>query len=104
MVFLETNVFVKLIDKFLSDDERFALFNQLLENPDSGDLIRAGGGSRKLRWLLRGQGKRGGLRVIYVWSKSKNQVLFLLTYPKSQKSDLTPEEIKLIAKEAKLWL
>ena len=103
MVFVETSVFVKLIDEFLSDDERFKMFNHLLEAPDLGDLIPRGGGSRKLRWLLRGSGKRGGLRVIYVWSKSKNQILFVLAYPKSQKSDLTPEEIKLIAKEAKLW-
>ena len=39
MVFLETSVFVKLIDEFLSDDERFKMFNHLLEAPDSGDLI-----------------------------------------------------------------
>jgi hypothetical protein len=104
MVFLETRVFVKLIDEFLSDEERFVLIDSLLENPEAGDLIQRGGGARKMRWLLKGKGKRSGLRIIYVWSQRRKQVLFLLAYPKSEKTDLTAEEIKLIAKEAKLWL
>jgi hypothetical protein len=104
VVFFETRVFIKLIDSFLSDEERFAMIDFLVETPDIGDVIRGGGGARKMRWVLRGKGKRGGLRVIYLWSKTREQILLLLAYSKSDKSDLTPEEIKLIAKEAKLWL
>jgi mRNA-degrading endonuclease RelE of RelBE toxin-antitoxin system len=104
MVFLETRVFIKLIDSFLSDERRFEMLDFLAQQPDAGELIRGGGGSRKVRWTLSGKGKSGGLRIIYVWSKTRDQILFLLTYPKSEKSDLTAEEIKLIAKEAKLWL
>jgi hypothetical protein len=104
MVFYETPVFIKLIDKFLSDDERFKLLNTLLINPDFGVLVSRGGGIRKLRWTLKARGKSGGLRVIYVWSKTREQILFFVAYPKSEKSDLTQEEIKILAKEAKLWL
>ena len=103
MVFLETRVFIRIIDSFLSDDERFALIDSLVQNPDIGDVIQ-GGGARKMRWMLRGRGKRSGLRIIYLWSKTRAQILLLLAYSKTDKSDLTPEEIKLISKEAKLWL
>lgn len=104
MVFYETPVFIKLIDKFLSDDERFALLNTLLKNPDSGDLVPRGGGIRKVRFALKGKGKSGGLRVVYAWSKTREQIIFFVAFPKSEKSDLTQDEIKMFAKEAKLWL
>ena len=36
----------------------------LAANPERGDLIRGGGGIRKLRWAAQGRGKSGGIRVI----------------------------------------
>ena len=104
MVIEELSEFKKMIDHLLSDDERFALFNILVDRPESGDLIRAGGGARKLRFALQGRGKRGGLRVIYAWSKARDQVLCLYVYPKSEKSDLTPQQIAVLAKGARAWL
>ena len=104
MVIEELSEFKKMIDHLLSDDARFALFNILVNRPESGDLIRAGGGARKLRFALQGHGKRGGLRVIYAWSKARDQVLCLYVYPKSEKSDLTPQQIAVLAKGAKAWL
>ena len=34
----------------------------LNENAEAGDIIRASGGVRKLRWAAAGRGKRGGLQ------------------------------------------
>jgi len=41
------------------------LQNFLLATPDAGDIISGGSGLRKLRWTVKGRGKRGGARVIY---------------------------------------
>jgi len=37
------------------------LQNELVEDPQRGDLIRGGGGIRKLRYALQGRGKSGGV-------------------------------------------
>ena len=104
MVVIETKVFEKLIDRLLAVDERLLLLDALAKNPAAGDVIPKAGGARKLRWAAGSRGKRGGLRVVYLWARSQNQELCVLVYPKSDKSDLTTEEIRMIAKEAKLWL
>jgi mRNA-degrading endonuclease RelE of RelBE toxin-antitoxin system len=65
LTFIETKLFSRLLQNYLSDDEYAALQNFLVDNPEAGDLIRGSGGVRKLRWGLVGRGKRGGIRVIY---------------------------------------
>jgi mRNA-degrading endonuclease RelE of RelBE toxin-antitoxin system len=88
MVIAELSIFKKLVDRLLSDDQRFELFNGLAARPEAGDLIPGGGGARKMRFGQVGRGKRGGLRVIYAWSPAKDQILCVYVYPKSEKSDL----------------
>ena len=63
--FRETHTFEKKIIKYLTDEEYSRLQWFLIEHPSRGDIIPGSGGLRKLRWTKRGQGKRGGLRVIY---------------------------------------
>ena len=63
--FIETKLFTRLIDDLLSDDELGELQGFLMEHPQTGDVVPGSGGVRKLRWAVRGRGKRGGLRVIY---------------------------------------
>jgi hypothetical protein len=55
-------------------------------------------GLRKMRWKLRGKGKRGGMRVIYYWVTAQNQILMLLAYAKNQQDDLTEEQKQILAK------
>ena len=62
--FVETKLFTRLIDEYLSDDEFAALQLSLAVNPEAGDVIKGTGGVRKMRWAGSGRGKRGGLRVI----------------------------------------
>ena len=65
MIFIETSVFTREIKDLLPDEEYRMLQTALMFRPDAGDIIRGGGGLRKVRWNLPGRGKRGALRVIY---------------------------------------
>ena len=44
-----------------------------------------------------GRGKRGGVRVIYLYLRASEQVYLLSVYAKSQKDNLSGNEKKLIA-------
>ena len=94
MVIIETPIFTRKIQTILSDEEYRFLQIQLINNPDSGKIIRGSGGLRKLRWSLSGHGKRGGIRVIYYWFVSQDTLLLLFAYSKSEQDDLTPEQLK----------
>ena len=94
--FIETPTFTRLIQAVLSDAEYRELQNQLLVDPAKGDVIRGGGGIRKLRFAAKGKGKSGGIRVIYYWVMADAQVYLLLAYPKSKKDTLTEKETALL--------
>ena len=67
MRFVETPIFTRQIKEMLSEGEYRALQGALILRPAQGALIRGSGGLRKIRFGLRGRGKRGGARVIYYW-------------------------------------
>lgn len=67
-----------------------------MANPDAGDLIKGGGGIRKLRWGRPGGGKRRGIRTIYFWRKDQDQILMLIAYPKARKDNLTVKEATVL--------
>lgn len=92
MVFIETPIFTKALLQLLSDDDYRALQTHLADHPESGDLIRDTGGLRKIRVQAKGHGKRGGARAIYYHFVSRDQIAFLLIYPKNERNDLTAEE------------
>ena len=60
MEFIETPTFTRMVTALLSDDEYRGLQNDLVENPGRGDLIKGGGGIRKLRYAVQGRGERWG--------------------------------------------
>lgn len=96
MEFIETPTFTRLVTELLSDDEYRALQNVLVEDPERGDLIRGGGGIRKLRHALPGRGKSGGVRAIYYWVRPDHQIYMLVIYPKSIKDDLSDKEVAIL--------
>ena len=63
--FVETKLFTRLLQEYLSDDDYAKLQQTLLADPEAGAIIPGSGGVRKLRWGVAGRGKRGGIRVIY---------------------------------------
>lgn len=101
MIFIETPTFTRLIATLLDDDEYSKLQDELVKRPDVGDLIKDGGGIRKLRWKRAGTGKRGGLRVIYYWLTEDAQIFMLVVYPKNLKDNLTDKETALLRKLVK---
>jgi hypothetical protein len=50
--FIETKLFSKLIDQYLSDEEYAELQRTLIADPEAGDLIPDSGGVRRIRWGL----------------------------------------------------
>jgi len=65
MIFIETTIFTKLLPKYLTDDEYWALQWYLVFYPEAGDVVPGSGGVRKVRWAPEGKGKRGGIRIMY---------------------------------------
>lgn len=103
MVFIETKLFTKLINKYLADDEFRDLQGFLVKNPKTGDLIRKTGGLRKVRWKGKGKGKRGGVRIIYYWHTSADQIFLLTVFAKNEVSDLTENERKILKQIVEGW-
>lgn len=68
----------------------------LLAHPDMGAIIPRSGGLRKVRWSMSRRGKRGGVRAIYYWVVVDDQILMLFMYPKNEKDDLTPQQLKVL--------
>ena len=70
----------------------------LVNKPDVGKVIPGSSGLRKLRWSAGGHGKRGGIRIIYYWFMSKDTILLLFAYSKSEQDDLTSEQLRQLRK------
>ena len=96
MQFIETSIFTRQVTALLTDDEYGQLQVALSAHPDTGAIIPHSGGLRKIRWARSGKGKRGGVRAIYYWIVAEDQILMLLMYPKSEKDDLTTQQLKLL--------
>jgi hypothetical protein len=96
MEFIETPTFTRMLTALLTDDDYRGLQNELMEDPESGDIIKGGGGIRKLRYAAQGRGKSGGVRVIYYWVKDNHQIYMLVVYPKSKKDNLTDKETAIL--------
>jgi len=98
LIFYEAPVFERHRESYLNDDDYLAFQKSLLKNPFQGNLIKGCGGFRKTRWSdsSRNKGKRGGLRVIYYYLESLNQVWLYTIYNKDEMSDLTQEQRKIL--------
>ncbi len=81
--------YIRAAQKLLTDDERRDIVNFLAAHPRAGDRMEGTGGVRKLRWRRGGQGKSGGVRVIY-YVHSEFMPLYLLTlFAKNERGNLT---------------
>jgi mRNA-degrading endonuclease RelE of RelBE toxin-antitoxin system len=96
MIFIETSIFTRQALKLLTDDEYRELQQALVDRSDAGAVMVGSGGLRKIRWAKEGRGKRGGVRVIYYWAVSSEQILMLFMYPKGEQDDLTSAQIKML--------
>lgn len=79
------------------DEELRGLQNFLLVSPDAGDVIPGGSGLRKLRWAVKGRGKRGSARVVYYWHVPRDRIYLIFAYLKTAQPDLTPKQLRTLA-------
>ncbi len=96
MVIIETSLFTKQVEKLLTDEAYRLLQSELAKRPDLGVLVPGSGGLRKVRWGHQGQGKRGGVRVIYYWAVTSEHLLMLLMYPKNVQDNLSQAQLKML--------
>ena len=93
MLFIETRVFTRQVTNLLSDEQYILLQQLLFSRPRIGSVIRGGGGLRKVRWSLPGQGKSGEVRIIY-FLPTNDRILLLFMYRKTDQADLTREQLR----------
>ena len=86
---VETVEFLRQAKAIFSTAEADALKTFLAYNPKAGVVMRGTGGVRKLRWAIRGRGKRGGARVIYYFHSAALPVFLVSVYAKSEREGLT---------------
>jgi hypothetical protein len=90
----ETPTFSSLWPKYWTPEEFGDFCAWLSLNPDAGDVIKQTGGCRKVRWKLSGQGKSGGVRVIYVNRLSEQKIWLLFMYSKAVQPDVERKLLK----------
>lgn len=101
LTFIELKWFTKDWDELglrESDDELCALQLMIMCDPTSYPVISGTTGLRKLRfapasWNV---GKRGALRVAFVYFERFAVVLLVTVFQKNEKGDLSREDVKVI--------
>lgn len=84
--------FIHTANKLLTESERQDIIRYLAEHPKSGDLMEGTGGVRKLRWGRGGQGKSGGVRVIYYFHDDAMPLYLLTLFAKGDQANLSKAE------------
>lgn len=103
---MEAPWFTSDVAKYFEGDDGYRRFQAFLqENPEAGSVMRDCAGLRKVRWAdpHRHAGKRGGLRVIYLYVPDLAHIYLVDIYSKGEKDDLTVEERKVLARLARQY-
>jgi len=103
-VFVESTIFEKYRNNYLSDEEYRLFQAELMSNPKQGNVVQGTGGLRKIRVAGKSKGKRGGSRVIYYFLNEKRRFYLLTIYAKNEMSDLTAEQKKQLKVFMEAWL
>lgn len=88
LTFIELIPFSRVREDYLDDEDFRALQNHMDVNPEAGDVIPGSGGCRKLRWSVKGRGKRGGLRVIYFLRLTHGAIVLVTLYAKNVRENI----------------
>lgn len=88
----ELSEYIRTADKLLSEGERQDIIRYLAEHPKDGDLMEGTGGVRKLRWRRGGQGKSGGVRIIYYFHDEEMPLYLLTLFAKGDRANLSKAE------------
>ena len=88
-----------VVEYFDSDESYREFQNYLATEPERGTVIQGCGGLRKIRWVdkRRGKGKRGGLRIIYLFIPETRMIGILDIYDKDETADLSSDQRKVLS-------
>jgi hypothetical protein len=89
LTFIELPLFTSLVTQVTDDNFLNQLQNDLLKDPEKGDIMPRLQGLRKVRMALRGRSRAGGARVIYLYLP--RHYIFFYIYTKAKSENLTPE-------------
>ena len=89
--FFETPIFMKQIAQRASMKVLFAIEDDLLKNPERGDVIQGTHGARKARIgdPASGRGKRGSYRYIYAHFPGYHHIILLYLFAKNDTADVS---------------
>jgi mRNA-degrading endonuclease RelE of RelBE toxin-antitoxin system len=93
---IETPTFSKLADKIWTEDERLDFISFISKNPKTGEVIPNAEGARKVRWGVKGSGKRGGTRIIYFNLSEQGIIELIYIYKKVKQANMTANDIKKV--------
>jgi mRNA-degrading endonuclease RelE of RelBE toxin-antitoxin system len=97
--FVETRIFSRLVQSYLTDSAYAAVQQVLCNNPEAGPVIPGTGGVRKLRWRAPGRGKRGGYRIVYYLRRVDGVIWMLTMYPKNVTENIPVHVLRAIREE-----
>lgn len=101
--FIQTDEFSKNWEELgFNDDDLRKLELELLNNSQSGAVVRGTGRLRKMRFALPDRGKRGSVRICYVDFVIHEAIYLITVYPKTAKDNLTQAERNEIKRTIKL--
>jgi hypothetical protein len=93
-MFVESGEFTSRAVKFGLEQELHELQMELDRNPRAGDVDPSACGLRKVRMRdrTRGQGKRYGARVYYLYAPHQQRIYLVFIYQKDVQQILTPQQ------------
>jgi hypothetical protein len=94
--FVRLGTFDRTAKGLLSDEDERAIEADIADDPEAAPVISGTGGVRKIRGRLGQRGKRGGVRVLYVYDAAGETVYLLLAYAKNVREDISNAEKKEI--------
>ena len=97
--FVETRLFTRLVQAYLTDDDYARLQQMLADDPELGDVVPGTGGVRKVRWGVAGRGKRSGIRVIYFFQATQEEIWLLTLYAKNVIENIPAHILRQIRNE-----
>lgn len=97
VVFIESQAFTKRLQRLAgtsADDVLRQIEDDLLRNPERGDVVQGLGGIRKSRVgnARRGKGKRGGYRYMHLYLRHREHIHLLFLLDKNEEEDLDAEQ------------
>lgn len=97
MVFIESKAFTRRLHQLAgasADKVLRQIQEDLLKNPEKGDVAEGLSGIRKARSSnpTRGKGKRGGYRYMHLYLKHRDHIHLLILLDKNEQEDLSTEQ------------